>query len=157
MPQDHLNMSLSWNEINLHSKSLARKLMDLGPWKGVIAVTRGGLVPACVIARQLGLHHIETFCISTYNDQTQGTTSFIKKPDGVDDGSGWLVIDDLSDTGNTFRTIRTHLPNAHYAAIYAKPKGEDAIDTYIMSVSEDTWIHFPWEEDEVSYIPPKTA
>jgi xanthine phosphoribosyltransferase len=153
----HLDMPLTWDEINLHAKSLARKLTDKGPWKGVIAVTSGGMVPACIIARHLKIRNIDTFCISSYDDQNQRQATIIKQPESAGDGTGWLVIDDLSDSGNTFRIIRKTLPNAHYAAIYAKPKGEDAVDTFIMSVSTDTWIHFPWEENEESYIAPASG
>lgn len=153
----HLDMPLTWEEVNLHAKSLALKLAGKGPWKGVVAVTSGGMVPACIIARHLGVRHIETFCISSYDDQTQGKTDIIKQADQAGDGESWLVIDDLADRGNTFRTIRQFLPKAHYATIYAKPMGESTVDTYIMSVSQDTWLHFPWEENEKSYIAPPTS
>lgn len=153
-PPKHLDMPLTWEEINLHAKSLALKLMDKGPWTGVVAITTGGMVPACIIARHLKIKHIETLCISSYDDQSQRKTSVIKAAAGAGDGTGWLVIDDLSDTGNTFRTARELMPKAHYASLYAKPAGESAVDTYIMSVSTDTWIHFPWEENEASYIAP---
>ncbi|QQG36610.1 MAG: xanthine phosphoribosyltransferase [Micavibrio aeruginosavorus] len=155
--QKHLDMPLTWDEVNLHAKSLALKLADKGPWKGVIAITTGGMVPACIIARHLKIKHIDTLCISSYDDQSQRKTQIIKHAAGAGNGEGWLVIDDLSDTGNTFRTARELMPKAHYAAIYAKPAGEAAVDTYIMSVSTDTWIHFPWEENEASYIAPPRA
>lgn len=152
--QPHLDMPLTWEDISLHAKSLAMKLADKGPWKGVVAVTSGGMVPACIVARHLGIKNIDTFCISSYDDQSQRAANIIKKPTDAGDGTGWLVVDDLSDRGNTLRTIREYLPNAHFATIYAKPAGEDAVDTYIMSVSQDTWLHFPWEDNEKSYIAP---
>ena len=152
-PQKHLDMPLTWDEISLHAQSLALQLADKGPWKGVVAITTGGMVPACIIARHLKIKHIDTLCISSYDDQSQRKAQVIKAAD-AGDGTGWLVIDDLSDTGNTFRAARALMPNAHYAALYAKPAGEDAVDTYIMSVSTDTWLHFPWETNEASYIAP---
>ena len=153
----HLDMPLTWDEISLHAQSLALKLADKGPWKGVVAITTGGMVPACIIARHLKIKHIETLCISSYDDQSQRKATVIKGVESAGDGAGWLVVDDLSDTGNTFRTARELMPKAHYAAIYAKPAGESAVDTYIMSVSTDTWIHFPWETNEASYIAPVSA
>lgn len=150
----HLDMPLTWDEISLHAKSLAMKLADKGPWKGVVAITTGGMVPACIIARHLKIKHIETLCITSYDDQSQRAASVLKGVESAGDGAGWLVIDDLSDTGNTFRLARTLMPKAHFAAIYTKPAGEDAVDTYIMSVSTDTWLHFPWEDNEASYIAP---
>lgn len=155
--QKHLDMPLTWEEINLHAKSLALKLVDKGPWKGVVAITTGGMVPACIIARHLKIKHIDTLCISSYDDQSQRKANVIKASADAGDGTGWLIIDDLSDTGNTFRAARQLMPQAHYAALYAKPAGESAVDTYIMSVSTDTWLHFPWEENEASYIAPSKA
>lgn len=155
--QKHLDMPLTWDEISLHAKSLALKLAGKGAWKGVVAITTGGMVPACIIARHLGVKNIDTLCISSYDNQNQRKADVIKSASAAGDGEGWLVIDDLSDTGNTFRAARLLMPKAHYASLYAKPAGEDAVDTYIMSVSTDTWLHFPWEENEASYIAPTKA
>ena len=151
---------VSWDEMHRNSKALAWRLLGKGPlpdgkWKGVIAITRGGLVPACIMARELEVLTVETFCISTYDVKDMGEKSnILKMPAAVDgDGEGWLVVDDLVDTGGTFRIIRKHYPKAHYACLYAKPKGEDTVDTYITEVSQDTWIHFPWDL-EIQYATP---
>jgi xanthine phosphoribosyltransferase len=144
--QGNRDFPVSWDEMHRNSKALAWRLMDKGNWKGIIAITRGGLVPACIVARELDLKLVETFCISSYDHQNQRNAQIIKTPAAVEgDGTGWLVIDDLVDTGNTFRVIKESLPNAHFACLYAKPAGADACNTYIMEVSQDTWIHFPWD------------
>lgn len=145
MTDDHLDMPISWEEMHRHTKSLARKLVIKGPWTGIIGVARGGLVPACIMARELDIHLVETLCISSYDHKAQGAAKVLKVPENVGDGTGWLVIDDLVDTGGTFRLAREIMPKAHYAAIYAKPKGEPTVDTFTMEVSQDTWIHFPWD------------
>lgn len=139
------NFPISWDEFHRHSKLLAWRLKDKGPWKGVIGITRGGLVPACIIARELEVRTIDTLCISSYDHQNQRETQILKKADMAGDGSGWLVIDDLADTGNTFRVARELLPNAYYACVYAKPEGQPTTDAYVTEVSQDTWIHFPWD------------
>jgi xanthine phosphoribosyltransferase len=69
------------------------------------------------------------------------------------DGTGWLIIDDLVDTGNTAKVVRRLLPKAHLATVYAKPAGEPLVDTYVTWVSQDTWIYFPWDL-HLSYAPP---
>lgn len=150
---DHIDMPISWEEMHRHTKSLARKLSELGPWKGIIGVARGGLVPACIVARELDVHLVETLCISSYDHKAQGTAKVLKIPTDVGDGAGWLVIDDLVDTGNTFRIAREMMPKAYFAAVYAKPKGKPAVDNFTMEVSQDTWIHFPWDL-EVRYSTP---
>lgn len=142
---------VSWEELHRNARALAWRLLEKGPlaggaWKGIIAVTRGGLVPACVIARELEVLLVETLCISSYDVKEQGKAHILKTPDlATEGGKGWLVIDDLVDTGNTFTIARDMLPEAHYACLYAKPQGVPTVDTYIMEISQDTWIHFPWD------------
>ena len=42
--------TVTWDQLHRDSKALAWRLLDLGPWKGVVAITRGGLIPAAIIA-----------------------------------------------------------------------------------------------------------
>lgn len=136
---------VSWEEIHRNAKALAWRLADMGEWAGVAGIARGGLVPACIVARELDLRHVETLCIVSYDHKDQGDAKIIKMPELPNGGAGWLIIDDLSDTGTTFKLVREHYPNAHLACIYAKPAGKGAIDTFITELSQDTWIHFPWD------------
>lgn len=136
---------ISWDEFHRHSKLLAWRLSERGPWKGVVAITRGGLVPACIVARELDIRLVETLCIASYDHQSQGSANILKPASLAGDGEGWLVIDDLADTGNTFRIARQLLPKAHFGCVYAKPAGQPTTDTYVTEVSQDTWIHFPWD------------
>ncbi len=146
---------VSWEEMHRNAKALAWKLLDKGPetvhgkvgqWKGIIAITRGGMVPACIIARELEVLNIETFCITSYDVKEQSETKILKKPESVQgDGKGWLVIDDLVDTGKTFELAREMYPEAHYACIYVKPMGQEQTDTFVTAFSQDTWVHFPWD------------
>lgn len=137
---------VSWDEMHRNAKLLAWRLLELGgPWKGVAAVTRGGLMPACIVARELNIRLVETICIASYDHQNQGEPQVLKSIAEAGDGAGWLVIDDLVDTGTTFKIIRAMLPKAHLGAVYAKPKGLSTVDTYITEVSQDTWIYFPWD------------
>lgn len=139
-----LDFPVSWEELHRHSRALAQRLMSK-KWTGIIAVTRGGMVPACVVARELDIKLVETFCISSYDHKDQRKADILKPSEKAGDGEGWLVIDDLVDTGNTFRLMREFLPKAHYACVYAKPEGAVTTDTFITEVSQDTWIHFPWD------------
>jgi xanthine phosphoribosyltransferase len=136
---------VSWEEMHRNSKALAWRLIDKQPWEGIIGITRGGMVPACIVARELDIKLIETFCISSYDHKDQRTANIIKLPEQAGKGKGWLIIDDLVDTGNTFKVAREHFPEAHYACVYAKPEGVPTVDTFITEVSQDTWIHFPWD------------
>lgn len=140
---------ISWEELHRDARALSWRLLDRGPWKGIIAITRGGLVPAAIIARELDIRLIDTVCVVSYQEgetgeqDSQGQLNFLKKVEG--DGEGFLLIDDLVDTGKTARAVRDMLPKAHFATIYAKPAGRPLVDTFITEVSQDTWIRFPWD------------
>jgi len=134
---------VSWEELHRNAKALAWRLASNAPWKGIVAITRGGLVPAAVVARELELRLIDTLCIASYDDRQQGEMTVLKRVEG--DGQGWLIIDDLVDTGRTAKAVREMLPRAHFATIYAKPAGRPLVDTFITEVSQDTWILFPWD------------
>lgn len=141
---------VSWEELHRNAKALAWRLLEIGPWIGIIAITRGGLVPAAVVARELNIRVIETVAIVGYDSddnspQQLAEAKIVKSPHGVGDGAGWLVVDDLVDTGRTVDVLRRLLPKAHYAAVYAKPLGKPLVDTFITEVSQDTWIYFPWD------------
>lgn len=134
---------VTWEELHRHGRALSWRLAELGPWKGIVAITRGGLVPAAIVARELDVRLIDTLCVSTYDHQDQREARVLKGIEG--DGEGWLVVDDLVDTGKTGAIVREMLPKAHFATIYAKPAGRPVVDTFITEVSQDTWIFFPWD------------
>ena len=141
---------VSWDQFHRDSKALAWRLVEKDQnWKGIIAITRGGMIPAGIIARELDIKVIETIGVSSYDDQTQRDMKILKNinTDLVGDGAGWLVVDDLVDSGNTAKLLRQMLPAAHIATVYAKPAGEPLVDTYVTWVSQDTWIFFPWDVD----------
>lgn len=139
---------VSWEELHRNSRALSWRLLEMGPWKGIIAITRGGLVPAAILARELDIRLIDTVCISSYSstddgDKAQGELQLLKAAAG--DGEGMLLVDDLVDTGKTAKYVRELLPKAHFATVYAKPSGKPLVDTFVTEVSQDTWIRFPWD------------
>ena len=150
---ENKSFPVSWEELHRNSKALAWRLLEMGPFKGVIAVTRGGLVPAAIVARELELRLIDTACLASYHGQEKGEVNVLKAPDNAGDGEGWLIVDDLVDTGETGKMLRQMLPKSHFATVYAKPKGRPVVDSYITEVSQDTWIYFPWDLEPRPSIP----
>lgn len=139
---------VSWEELHRNARALSWRLLEMGPWKGIIAITRGGLVPAAIICRELDIRLIDTICVVSYSSKGeaalhQGELNVLKGVEG--DGEGMLLIDDLVDTGRTAQKVREMLPKAHFATIYAKPAGKPLVDTFVTEVSQDTWIRFPWD------------
>jgi xanthine phosphoribosyltransferase len=142
---------VSWSELHRDARALAWRLADAGPFKGLVAITRGGLVPAAIVARELNIRLIDTICCSTYDVMARGTQVETLKGTIAeqDKGAGWLIVDDLVDTGVTARAVRALLPQSHFATVYAKPAGRPVVDSYITEVSQDTWILFPWDQEAV--------
>jgi xanthine phosphoribosyltransferase len=156
-PQTQKAFPVSWDQFHRDAKALAWRLVSAGPFKAIVAITRGGLVPAAIVARELNVRLIETVCVESYHEyQTQGELRVLKTvaPDIVNlGGKGVLIVDDLVDTGKTAKVVRELLPGAHFATVYAKPQGRPMVDTFITEVSQDTWIYFPWDTG-LAFVPP---
>jgi len=148
------NFVVSWAELHRDTRALAWRVAethDGRPWRGLVGIARGGLVPAAIVARELGIRAVDTLCIASYDGREQREPRIIKGIEG--DGAGLLVVDDLVDTGVTARLVRAMLPKAHIATVYAKPAGRPVVDSFVTLVSQDTWIVFPWDEgDPVSAL-----
>lgn len=150
--QDSKEFPVSWEELHRHARALAWRLLARGPFEGIVAISRGGLVPASIVARELDIRLVDTVCVASYDHKDQGQARVLK--DAIaGNGAGWLIVDDLVDTGATARLVRARLPQAHFATIYAKPAGRPLVDTYVTEVSQDTWILFPWDIGP-AYAPP---
>lgn len=155
---------ISWDQIHRDSRALAWRLDGNGPdngaWRAVVAITRGGMAPAMIVARELDVRTVDTISVISYHsgggaaDQRR-EAKVLKSPDPeiMGDGTGVLVIDDLVDSGKTLELVRELYPNAHFATVYAKPEGEPQVDDFITGVSQDTWIFFPWDM-AMQYVKP---
>jgi xanthine phosphoribosyltransferase len=150
---------ISWDQIHRDSRALAWRLDGHGPddgaWRAVVAITRGGMAPAMIVARELGIRTVDTISVKSYDNQNQAEAKVLKAPDAglMGDGTGILIVDDLVDSGKTLELVRALYPSAHFATVYAKPKGRGQVDTFITEVSQDTWIFFPWDM-ALQYVEP---
>jgi xanthine phosphoribosyltransferase len=143
---------ISWPELHRDARYLSAQLHERGGWSGIIAITRGGLVPAALVARELEIRLIDTVCLASYGldsadgaEQQQTAVRVLKGVAG--DGEGYLMIDDLVDTGRTAQVVRQMLPKAHFATLYAKPSGRPFVDTCVKEFKQNKWIYFPWDID----------
>ena len=145
MPEKHF--PVSWDEFHRDARALAWRLAAAGPFQVIVAITRGGLVPAGILSRILDLRLVDTLCVSSYDDRVQrpGVPELLKGIEG--DGEGWLVVDDLVDSGATLKLVRDMLPKAHFATVYAKPKGVHLVDTTAINIDQHLWLVFPWDQD----------
>jgi xanthine phosphoribosyltransferase len=151
---------VSWDQFHRDARALAWRLTDAGPFEAIVCITRGGLVAAAIVARELDVRLIETVCVVSYEDyKHQGELRVLKgiadsvAHIGAGQGDRVLIVDDLVDTGKTAQIVRGILPKAHFATVYAKPMGRPMVDTFITEVSQDTWIYFPWDTG-LAFQPP---
>jgi xanthine phosphoribosyltransferase len=154
---------VSWDQFHRDARALAWRLTDAGPFEAIVCITRGGLVAAAIVARELDVRLIETVCVVSYQDYKHQAELHVLKGiadsvAGVGGGQGArvLIVDDLVDTGKTAQIVRGLLPKAHFATVYAKPMGRPMVDTFITEVSQDTWIYFPWDTG-LAFQPPIRA
>ena len=150
MPLPEKAFPVSWDQFHRDARALAWRLSGKAEsYRAIVCITRGGLVPAAIISRELGIRVIETVGVASYHEYTEQGEMAVLKPISPDlatnDGEGILIVDDLTDTGKTAAIVRAMVPKAHFATVYAKPKGVPLVDTFVTEVSQDTWIYFPWD------------
>lgn len=133
---------ITWEQVHRDALRLANKLKNIKQFDAIIAVCRGGLVPASLVARALDIHIVDTLCFVTKDNQEEliKTTALADK--------NLLIVDDIVNTGRTAKAVRRLFPNAHYASLYVKDDYKDLVDTYITDVNQNTWFIFPWEHEE---------
>jgi xanthine phosphoribosyltransferase len=152
-----LYVRVSWNEIHRQMREMSRWVLDL-MLEGrkidiVVGVSRGGLPFAAVLARELNIReNIESIGVSSYRGEQQVSGAKIIKDLNaevkakiVNGGENMIILDDLVDTGGTFRELRKIWPNALYATIFSKPEGEDVVDMRFLQAPQNSWIVFPWD------------
>jgi xanthine phosphoribosyltransferase len=147
--------TVTWDQLHRDARTLATALMPRAPFQGIVAISRGGLIPAAIIARELECRLVETVCVLSYREEagTQGRPVVLKPAAAAGDGTGFLIIDDLVDSGDTAREVRRLLPNAYFACLYTKPVGQPVADSWVAEVAQETWILFPWDTAPL-FVPP---
>lgn len=153
----HKTVSITWEHLQSDCRALAWKLLSVRKdWSRIVAIARGGLVPAAIIARELNIRVVDTVCISSYTLRNQSdSVDILKRPDLAEMDETWMIVDDLVDTGRTAGEVRKMFPDIHFATVYAKPEGRPLVDTFITEFSQDTWILFPWDSfSTTSFVAP---
>lgn len=136
-------LNVSWEQFHKDTLDLVAMISKKGDFDSILAVARGGLIPAGIISSELNIRKIDVVSIESYKEQNQ-KEPIIHKHSSLDD-EHILIIDDLSDSGDTLRLIKTQYPKATVATVYSKPAGIDAVDVYLKEIKQEKWIVFPWE------------
>ncbi len=136
---------VGWDEFHQDVKSLCDKIRQSGKYNKIVAVSRGGLVPAGIIAYELNIRNMAVINIATYIGAEHLKLDEVDMPEyvgAVDEKT--LIVDDLSDSGQTLQVLRRQFPKGRYVTVYAKPKGLDEVDLFARAMPEK-WIVFPWD------------
>ena len=140
---------ISWNDIQDFSNKIAleieRMSSDLSK-ATIIAVSRGGLVPAQLIAYKLDIRDVRVMKLISYDENNQRQELRDISTDELIDGENVFIIDDLADSGETVKYLRKHFPKSNICSLLMKECCKDKPDIAIKSgIKSDTWIVFPWD------------
>lgn len=137
---------ISWTEFHQDVKNLCKKIKQSDrKYNKIVAISRGGFIPAGIIAYELDIRNTSVVNIISYNGAEQTKLEKIDNLEivgKVDDKT--LIIDDLSDSGQTIKVMRQNFPKGTYVTIYAKEKGKSFPDIYEKAMP-DKWLVFPWD------------
>jgi len=148
--------------VNISLQDCKDASRDIAEWiapqdcKCLVAVLNAGVFPGYWVRKFLQIHHqihvpLLTIDVQSYEGvERQGALKVIDKPDLADQGHGWLFVDEVADTGNTFAALRELYPKARFAALSYKPKGEAACDKAMLPYRQDQWLVFPWEVEDLN-------
>lgn len=145
----------SWRYIERACDLISRRVEDLGIDR-IIGLSRGGLVPATILANNLNVREVYSIGVASYDDRsnTPGVMNTYQRlpsnAPGFSRGDNVLIVDDISDKGKTFEHVYNLTESQHdcmlySASIFIKPKTKHTPDFYHSQVPEDQWVVFPWE------------
>jgi xanthine phosphoribosyltransferase len=149
----------TWNYIERACKDMSYQMDELGITH-VIGLSRGGLVPATIIANNLGVRKLYSIGIASYEmgydgvESVAGDLSIYQQipvnASELDKDAVVAVVDDISDKGNTLNYITQNILsnyNCKYvtSCVFVKPGTAHIPDIKYKFVPEDQWVIFPWE------------
>jgi hypoxanthine phosphoribosyltransferase len=143
-------------------KRIARQIEGM-EFDWYIAIARGGLIPAAMLAQITDQRNIDTFCIKRYGkDNKEIAISNIEDKNLSHlNFKRILIIDDILDNGRTMDYVRKHVSlykpkEIKIACLYWKPRSIVTPDFYLSACDNETWIEFFWEKDQ-NFILPKNC
>ena len=157
MSSYHQEKYVSWDDVQILCRKLAARIHAERPGLNrILAITRGGLFPAGILARELNIKLIETVGMESYSSSDRSAEQSdvrILKEFSQHFAHNVLVVDDLADTGRTLKELKKTLVNPVVVTLFAKPEGLPMVDYYADEVAQDTWVRFPWDTTR-AYVPP---
>lgn len=157
--QEPQKIYISWDDMtNAITKHIAPKISKKFPdIDTILCVTRGGLVPAGILAYALNIKNIVNIKVESYDDenaQKEMKLTKLSKRDikTLNKAKGILIVDDIFDTGSTFLEIYEYLAQigkedlvnkTEFFSIVTKDYSEDEFCVYNLT-GDERWVEFPW-------------
>jgi hypoxanthine phosphoribosyltransferase len=147
---------VTWEAIYTLCRQLARQLRSANyRIDTIVAIGRGGYIPGRILSDMLGIHDLTGFKIEHYQGPEEHHKAFVKYPLCTDvSGKNLLLLDDVSDSGDTFEVGVEHLRqcgpagDVRTAALHYKTVSKFVPDFYAATVSEWRWLIYPWAVNE---------
>lgn len=155
-----LLLTPQWTDIKDACQALASEIRDQQlDINYVVGVTRGGLAPAVVISHMLDIPTIPVSYSSHtgkgdnkfYDDDLPDLQSIIDKEQRLPGKPAILIVDDISDSGETFADLhKIYMERGHKVytlTLYHKEGSVFSPDFIWQQIPKDAgWITFPWEQ-----------
>ena len=134
---------IDWAEFHAQVKLLATKVKAAGKFNRIIAISRGGLIPAGILAYELDIRNCDVINMSSYDGEIKRQDKAIEiKGLLTDIDERTLIVDDLSDSGRTLDLLHQQYPKAKRVCVYAKPSGQASCEIFAQKLP-DQWVVFP--------------
>ena len=149
-------LPISWEEYHVTGRKLAATILSYETkYDVIVSISRGGLTLGHMLSDFLQIP-IPTISVQSYTDiQAQGEVVLASKLQTPIRGKRVLLVDDVSDTGKTFRRAKSYLSHLGpkeiaTVAIFYKPHSIFRPDFFAKITNK--WIIFPYEATEMPLL-----
>ena len=141
---------VSWRSIMSLCTEIVEELKDRYPNildYEIVGLSRGGLVPSVIISNMLNIRKVYSIGLRTYADQEKANNAELYQVPDISSMQKILLIDDISDSGDSFISINEMLVNKEVvtASLFLKKKTKFIPDVYAKKAKDESWVVFPWE------------
>ncbi len=143
---------ITWNQVYQLSRKLASGIKTAGYQPDlIVAIARGGYIPARILADLLGLMNVSSIRIEHYRGAHKEPLAVVKDPLCVDVSKRRiLLVDDVSDSGDTFQVAIQHIQEQgafaelKSATLHHKVVSRYRPDFFAEEIVNWRWITYPW-------------
>ncbi len=143
---------ISWQGVHLLCRKLSFSILDHGEdYNFIVAIGRGGYVPARIISDYLDISDLTSFKIEHYiKGAEKQEQAVIRFPINADiRGKRVLLVDDVSDTGDTLKLASDYLTEQKprllsTVVMHHKQSSTYVPDFWAKKVLKWRWLIYPW-------------